>query len=198
MIYLGVDHIMYKTMKKGKQSEDDVLMDGILNGSQKALGKLYQKYHPKVFFRCLTMIKNREEARDLTQDILLKALSHLNNFRGESSFSTWLYAITSNHCIEYLRKNRIRHYVELDVVDNLADSDLDPTDAIEALTKQVFSGLEQIPPAEKELLLLRYEQSLSIRDLQQRLQLSSSAVKMRLMRARKKLGKAIPAQKIPA
>jgi len=183
-------------MKCATKSEDGDLVEGILNGSGKKLARLYQKYYPKVFFRCLTMIKNQEEARDLTQDILLKAFCHLNTFRGDSSFSTWLYAITTNHCIEYHRKNKIRHFVELDQVNHMADSDpdADHNDAKGILTEKIFACLEQIPPMEKQLLLMRYEQSLSIRDLQQRLQLSPSAVKMRLMRARKKLERAIPAQ----
>ena len=183
-----------------QESSDQDLVERIRKGSEKELGFLYLKYYPRVYGRCLSMIKNQEEAKDLTQDILLKAFSHLDKFRGQASFSTWLYVITSNHCIEYHRKNKQRYFVDLEQVCQMEClcEDPEPGDENESLMERVASSLEQIPAHEKELLLMRYEQSLSIRDLQLRLHLSPSAVKMRLMRARRKLEKAIPAQKIPA
>lgn len=187
-------------MKTLQESGDQDLVERIRKGSEKELGCLYLKYYPRVYSRCLSMIKNREEAKDLTQDILLKAFSHLDTFRGQASFSTWLYVITSNHCIEYHRKNKHRHFVDLEQVQQLACfyEEPDPADEDVSLMGRVFSSLEHLPRHEKELLLMRYEQALSIRDLQQILCLSPSAVKMRLMRARKKLEKAIPSQEIPA
>ena len=168
---------------------DRELVAGILQGKTRVFGEIYTKYYPKVFYRCLSIIRDQEEAKDLAQDILLKAFDHLAGYRGEASFSTWLYAITNNHCIEYYRKKNLRHFVgleeagRLDEISNLSDQE----DAARDLAQILAGSLRHLSSADRELLEMRYEKDLSIRELQQRLQLSASAVKMRLMRARKKL-----------
>jgi RNA polymerase sigma-70 factor (ECF subfamily) len=164
---------------------------GILQGKTQVFGAIYTRYYPKVFHRCLSVIRDHDEAKDMAQDILLKAFNHLSGYRGEASFSTWLYAITNNHCIEYYRRKNLRHFVGLEEagrLDEIADMP-DQEDASGDLAEVVMSSLRHLSSADREILEMRYEKDFSIRELQQRLRLSASAVKMRLMRARKKLNK---------
>lgn len=65
--------------------------------------------------------KDIDEASDLTQDILVKTLEHLDDFKGESKFSTWLYSITVNHCIVYAKKKQRHHYQGLEEIENLSE-----------------------------------------------------------------------------
>jgi RNA polymerase sigma-70 factor (ECF subfamily) len=171
---------------------DQAWVAGILQGKTQLFGEIYTKYYPKVFYRCLAIMHDQEEAKDMAQDILLKAFDHLAGYRGEASFSTWLYAITNNHCIEYYRRKNLRQFVGLEEAGCLNEmaEPKDQEDASVELTEILGGSLQHLPPADRELLEMRYDKNLSIRELQQKLQLSASAVKMRLMRARKRLNQA--------
>jgi len=172
-------------------TSDQSLVAGILQGKTQVFGELYKKYYPKVFYRCLLAIRDHEEAKDIAQDILLKAFHHLSGYRGEASFSTWLYAITSNHCIEYYRRKNLRQFVDLENAILLTELTETPDHKAEAvdLREWLSRSLQHLPVTDRELLVMRYERNLSIGELQQKLHLSQSAVKMRLVRAIKKLKK---------
>ena len=177
-------------MKTGNDAHgDQEIVTGIILGEKENFGKLYRKYFQKVYYRCLSMTRSQDEAFDLAQDILLKAYDHLNDYRGDASFSTWLYAITHNHCIEYYRKKNLRHFVDLEQASRLAGSESEPgePDITQEMLDRLNLSMDSMPLSDKELLALRYEQNLSIKDLQEKLKLSPSGVKMRLFRARKKL-----------
>ncbi|MDB9882843.1 RNA polymerase sigma factor [Bacteroidia bacterium] len=77
-------------------------------------GELYDRYSDKVSGKCILMVKDLTIAQDLTQDILVKAFTKLNTFKGTSSFSTWLYQVAYTHCIDYIRKNKKIYKEELE------------------------------------------------------------------------------------
>jgi len=113
----------------------------------------------------------------------------MGSFRGEACFSTWLYTITRNHCIEYHRKAKNKRFVDLELANHLSESEATGQEDSphEELLEHMQDQLTRLSGEEKQILLLRYEQNLSIKELEQYLQLSPSAVKMRLMRARRKI-----------
>src|SRR5579872_2117720 len=82
-------------------------------GDKEAYRKLVLFYQDRLFGLVLSMVKKREAAEDLTQEIFIKAYFALNRFEGESAFYTWLFRIASNHCLDYLRKRQFSH-VSLD------------------------------------------------------------------------------------
>ncbi len=84
---------------------DEDLVKAIRLDDRKALGELYNRYYKKVFNKCFSFTKKQEEAFDLAQEALMKAFDNIHSFKGESSFSTWLYTITHRHCLAALRKN---------------------------------------------------------------------------------------------
>ena len=180
-------NVVMKT--ENDHTSDRALVAGILQGKTQVFADIYKNYYTKVFYRCLSIIRDQEEAKDMAQDILLKAFDHLSGYRAEASLSTWLYAITNNHCIEHYRRKNLRQFIGLEEacrLNEMADPP-DPEDASRDLEEILESSIQHLPFADRELLKMRYEENLSVRELQQRLQLSASAVKMRLMRARKKL-----------
>ena len=161
-------------------------------GNQDSLNVLYKRYFKKVYYTCLAMSKDRDQAFDLAQDALLKAFEHLPTFKGHSSFSTWLYTITYNHCCEFFRKSKrlLVHrleYFDKDDVENLAGPLLEEASQQAFAESRMMALLNTIPETEKEMLFLKYYEGRSIEYLQTVFMLSASAVKMRLKRAKHKL-----------
>ena len=84
-------------------------------------GILYTRYSTKVFEKCNSLLKDPVMAQEFVQDIFCKVFEKLNDFRGESNFSTWLYSITYNHCIEYLRVKKKMNYPDWNSSNELPD-----------------------------------------------------------------------------
>ena len=89
---------------------DEKLISQYKQGDVNSLGILYSRYYNKVYNKCFSFAKNCDDAYDLTQEVMLKAFNKINTFKGESKFSTWLYALAHNFCIEsYRKKQKIQH-----------------------------------------------------------------------------------------
>src|SRR5436190_2896757 len=84
---------------------DEELVRAIRQDDRAALGELYNRYYKKVFNKCFSFTRKQETAFDLAQEALMKAFDNIHSFKGESSFSTWLYTITHRHCLAALKKN---------------------------------------------------------------------------------------------
>src|SRR5258706_12960697 len=86
---------------------DNEIISKVLNGDQQAYAGLVNRYQNYVFTLTLRIVKNREDAEEVAQDIFIKAYKYLADFRGASKFSTWLYTIVNNTCITFLRKKKL-------------------------------------------------------------------------------------------
>ncbi|HJS55905.1 MAG TPA: sigma-70 family RNA polymerase sigma factor, partial [Chitinophagaceae bacterium] len=86
---------------------DNEIISRVLQGEQNAYAELVNRYQNYVFTLILRMIKSREDAEEVAQDVFVKAYRSLADFRGESKFSTWLYTITNTTCITFLRKKKL-------------------------------------------------------------------------------------------
>lgn len=151
---------------------------------------LYDRYYKKVLDKCYSMTKSKTMAEDLTQDIMVKAMEKLNQFMGKSSFSTWIYAITYNHCIEYLRNHKRIKFEDwsemLDLPEETTDEDIEQV--LELKEERLALLLELLKPEDKAIILLKYDEGFSIKNIMPILNLESeSAAKMRLNRAKKRL-----------
>lgn len=168
---------------------DEHLLNEFYNGNSRALDALYKRHYQKVYSHCLGFTKDNDEAYDLAQEILLKALDKLEKFNRQSRFSTWLYAIAHNYCVDWFRQHRNQHHQRIeegfDIVDE-ADSEDDALE-LEENTQKVLLLLSSLPELDKQMLILKYEKGYSIKQLQAQFNLSSSAVKMRLKRAKSKI-----------
>ena len=153
--------------------------------------RLYKRYCDRVYRKCLSFTKDPVRAEDLTHDIFLKLVVKLSSFREQAKFSTWLYSITYNHCTDHLRSQNLRREVYMDdgwerlTVGN--DDGLAEIAEMEA--KQLQKALHQLPLEEQTMLLMKYQDDISIRDIADFNGLTESAVKMRLKRSRDKLRK---------
>jgi RNA polymerase sigma-70 factor (ECF subfamily) len=167
---------------------DEQIIDDIRNGNHSMLGLLYQRYYMKVFHRIIEFIKDKDEAHDLAQDIFLKTFNHLNDFQGRSKFSTWLYSIAYNHCMEHLRKKKRNEFVNLDNAIHVAEENEEIEQlAILTYMDHLLRNTDSLSEAEKQMLVLKYQENHSIKNLQEKFNLTASATKMRLKRAKSKL-----------
>jgi RNA polymerase sigma-70 factor (ECF subfamily) len=163
-------------------------------GDRQALGVLYQRYFPKVYHKCRSFCKEPDQAFDLAQDALLKAFGQLWTFQGRSTFSTWLYALTYNHCSEFIRKSKRLLISRLEDYNNGNVEDLAwafPEDSSlqEAADGAMLALLNKLPEGDKALLVLKYRDGESIKQLKAQFNISEGAIKMRLKRVRAKLNK---------
>lgn len=123
----------------------------------------------------------------------LRVFIKLASFKGKSKFSTWLYAFTYNHCVNYVTRNTAKKIEKKSVstehhdIENIGE-DIDSTHEFESMrVEQLKTVMELISPDEKMILLLKYQDNLSIKELAEALEIGESAVKMRLKRAKEKL-----------
>ncbi|QQS29748.1 MAG: RNA polymerase sigma factor [Sphingobacteriales bacterium] len=162
------------------------------SGDTSLFGELYDRYANKVYRKCISMVKNTEDAQDLAHEVLVKAFLNISKFAGNSSFSTWVYAITYNQCIDFIRS---KQKIKLSDADNERLPDLTDERDSELVDKELFEIeinllmqlLQLLNPDDRAILLMKYQDDMSIEDIQTVLNLNSSAVKMRLKRARDRL-----------
>ena len=154
-----------------------------LNGETAAFGQLVEQYSQRIFLLVLRIVRCREDAEELTQDVFLKAFRHLNTFKGDSSFSSWLYRIAFNTAISFVRKKKMEFvYSEEKFMDNLLDTD-EEADLMEKLEKII----PLLPPEEVALLTLYYTDNRNIEEIALILSQTTSNIKVKLFRIRKKL-----------
>ncbi len=144
---------------------------------------LYKRYSDKVYDKCYSLLKDKTLAQEFVQDIFCKVFERLTDFRGEANFSTWLYAITYNNCIEYLRTKKKMNYPDWNSSHELPDV-IDELNEKEINSERLMKILEFIHPEEKALLTMHYIDNVPIAYIQTALKISESATKMRLKRAR--------------
>ena len=169
-----------------KNSSDEELVGLIIRENRTELFELlYKRYFYKVVDKCHSFIKNRDLAEDFANDILSKAYEKLPAFKGNALFSSWLYAITYNYSIDYLRLKKKLHYPNWNTENEIPDiPDESEADLHDLSYDNLMKILEMIHPEEKALLLMKYQDNLSGKHIAQTLRISEDAVKMRLKRAR--------------
>lgn len=170
---------------------DEDLVKAIVSTNDTLLFEiLYDRYATLVFNKCFGFAKDEDEAKDLTQDVFLKLFVKLASFKGTAKFSTWLYAFTYNHCVNYVTRNNAKK-IEKQSVDYTDIEDLseveDESSFLTMKVDRLQTALELISPDDKMILLLKYQDFLSIKDIESVLGIGESAVKMRLKRAKDKL-----------
>jgi len=152
--------------------------------------QLYRRYAGKVFAKCYSMLGDEGLAQDAAQDIFVKVVLNLSKFTEQSSFSTWIYSITYNYCIDLIRKKKKMPMLfteDLGKMNKSEDIDIPDSVLLEIKQERLEQVLERIPAGDKAILLMKYTDDMSIRDIGLVLGKSESAIKMQLMRAKQKV-----------
>jgi RNA polymerase sigma-70 factor (ECF subfamily) len=173
-------------------TDSELIRETIENADQRAFGKLYDRYSHRVYNKCISFTNSKSEAEDLTHDIFLKAFLKLSTFNQKSSFYTWLYSITYHTCIDYTRKKSSdRQSIVLSIEDieeqrvKALHSDSEE-DLLQIKVEYLKKILETLEPDDKMILLMKYQDDMSIAEIQEVLEIGTSAAKMRLLRARER------------
>lgn len=175
--------------KKIMNLPDEEIVHLILDsGNNDLYSLLYDKYQKRVYSKCMTLLKNEGLANEFTKEIFSKVFESLPSFRNKSSFSSWLYAVTTNHCIDFLRNKKKLHYPKWDRENELPDIIDETSDEMPVFNyDDLMKVLELIHPEEKALVLMKYQDNLSLKEIGQSLRITEDAAKMRLKRAKARI-----------
>lgn len=177
--------------------DEKALIQQVLNGDTEAFSQLVAAYEKPVYNQCLRMCGNPEDARDLSQEAFVKAWRGLRFYKSEAAFSTWLYRLTNNVCIDFLRKQK-RRPVESITADDEQQSELELPDTAPLPEEQllhreqkqtVARAMERLEGEFRQVLILRVIQDLSYEEIAEIMDIRVGTVKSRLARARNKLRK---------
>ena len=179
------------------RDEELNIINRVRGGDTEAFEQLVLEHQNKVYSLALRMLGNEEDARDMAQEAFVRAYTSLAGFRGDSKFSVWLYRLTSNICIVFLRSRQRHQTVSLtyDTEDSeggqleIPDERFTPEAGLERseLRSAVLRGLDSLSPEFRNILLLREIDGLSYGEISRALDLEEGTVKSRIFRARKKL-----------
>ncbi len=182
-----------------KMSDNDLVSLYLETQSSLYFGELYDRYGNKVYAKCLSMLRDNGLAEDAAQDIFTKIFTRLDSFNKDSRFSTWIYAITYNYCIDFIRKNKrsIVNYGDDSVGVSLPDTDPTDRELMEIELDRLKIGMDRIPLDDREVLLMKYKEDMSIKEICEVLDKSESAVKMKILRAKQRVREACEDMAVP-
>ena len=173
---------------------DEELVRRAQDGDERAFGEMVSRYEAKVYSLALKMVRNPEDAEDILQDTFLRAYRGIKSFKGDSTFSTWIYRITANSALMRLRKKQlptvsIEDAEERETPVAIADWGPGPVEQVlnRELQQLMDEAIEALPAEFRQVFVLRDIEELSNTEVADILDLSVAAVKSRLHRARLKV-----------
>ncbi|MDR6760749.1 RNA polymerase sigma-70 factor (ECF subfamily) [Flavobacterium sp. 2755] len=170
---------------------DQHYIDKVLQGQTNAFAVLVDRYKNMIFTLALKMVKNREEAEEVSQDTFIKIYNSLNKFKGDSKFSTWIYKIAYNTCLDRLKKSK-KEDLNISIDDFSSHLIKTMDNALSALEdkerKQTIQNcLNLLPSEENFLLTLFYFEDQNLEEIGKIMSINANNVKVKLFRSRQKL-----------
>ena len=183
-----------------KTTDEAALVRRIQSGDEMAFREIVERYQSKVFSIIYGILRNRNDAEDISQQVFAKVYFSIKNFDFRSSLLTWVYKITVNECYDYLRKKRVRKLVyESDFTKEDSDRMMSSEPAVdgavladERLAQQdlVVKLLSKVSQEDRSLILLKEVEGHSVEELAQMTGMNENTIKVKLFRTRQKLLKA--------
>ena len=177
--------------------DEKAMIEQVLSGDNNAFGLLVDEYQTKVYNLALRMCGNQDDAFDLSQEAFFRAWKNLPSFQFESAFSTWLFRLTTNICLDWLRAKKRRPTVSLTTVNDedeesqldLPDPGMNPEELLLAAEGRAVltKAMNELPVEYREILTLRAINDMSYTEIAEVLKLREGTVKSRLSRARNAL-----------
>ncbi len=180
--------------------EDDEFVLNAMKGDQRAFKMLMDKYQKPLYFHVLKMVKEHEQVEDLVQEAFMKAFNNIQSYNTNYAFSTWLYRITTNHTIDYLRKRKLKTTSIHDPV-KTRDGEVEiqisshtETDRniIRKERKEIIhDAINRLPEKYRQVIEMRHLDEMSYDEIADELNLPLGTVKAHIFRAREMLYKAL-------
>jgi RNA polymerase sigma-70 factor (ECF subfamily) len=173
-------------------SGDEELVALAQQGDRRAFEELVERHERKAYHIAFGFARDRETAKDLSQEAFLKAYSYLKNFDGRSSFYTWFYRIVVNVCLDYKRRNKRAATDEFDeTVERQMEPSHEPVQPLAPdqhvltgqIARKVDAALRQLPAKQRTAFILKNHQGLSIKEIAETMETAEGTVKVHLHRA---------------
>lgn len=188
--------------KRGETKVDEQLnqtINEVLRGNDEAFADIVTQFQNGVYHVCYRMLRNAEESEDVAQETFIRAYTKLDTFDQKRKFSTWIYRIATNLCIDYLRKKKPDYSLDatvpgtegLDMYSQLASSDDSPDDEVVTLETNdtVLDAIDQLSETYRSVIILRYLKELPLKEISEILDIPLGTVKTRVHRGREQLRK---------
>jgi RNA polymerase sigma-70 factor (ECF subfamily) len=169
-------------------TDEEIVKEYLATQNVAYFDKLYDRYSGKIYAKSISLLRDEDLAEDAVQEIFMKILLNLSKFSGKSKVSTWIYSITYNFCIDIIRRKKKDPSMLMDNFsgDNDMIDDVEDAFLLETNIRRLKTILGKIPSSDKAILLMKYQDDMSIRDIGSILDKSESAIKMKIKRAKHK------------
>lgn len=178
---------------------ENEFIEGLQNHNANAYGKLIDDFQQKVFVTCISFVPNKEDAEDIAQDVFVEVFNSIHKFKGNSKLSTWIYKITTNKCLEFIRKRNTKKRFAF--MQSLFGNEI-PIDKSSYFTEMnhpgillenkekseiLFKAINQLPEAQKVVFSLSKVDGMSYQEICDITEKSLSSVESLMFRAKKNL-----------
>lgn len=190
-----------------QKTEEMTLIHRAQQGDLSAYETLIQSYETLIYNLCLRMLKDQQEAYDAAQEVCLKIWRQLGTYKGKSKLTTWIYRLTTNQCLDILRKNKKKQEVSLYIDEEDTEEKLAPTQSVwedvsehmmhSERQRVLWEAIDSLKEEYRIALLLRDIEGRSYEEIASILELSLGTVKSRISRARLKLKKILEQDREP-
>lgn len=165
---------------------DAQIVTNILEGDPAGFQELVTRYQKPVFGICYRMLRHREEAEDLSQEVFIKAYRYLKQYNSEHKFSSWILKIATNTCIDAIRKKKLDTLpLEEDIKNSREDVSAERAFLLADANREIESAIAALPPDYRVVVLLYHHHGQSYQQICDSLEVPMTVVKNRLFRARK-------------
>lgn len=189
----------HEQRKLESRSEDTRLIHAAIRGDDKAYKLLMRKYHDAIYSFVYRMVHDKEQVEDLTQEAFIKAFASLKTFNEEYAFSTWLYKIATNNCIDYIRKRKLQTFsIDKPIESKDSDYSFEISDETYEADRELISdqravllagAIRSLPEKYRKVIQLRHVEEKSYEEIAEELKLPIGTVKAHIFRARELLYK---------
>lgn len=176
------------------EKEDDlILVENILSGNIKDFERLVERYETTILKFIYSMIRDKQIAEDITQEVFITVYNKLDTFDSKYKFSNWILRISKNKCIDYIRKAKKVNESNIDEFISIKSTEVSPEERLEFKeTKQIIiQYINTLNDIDKQIIMLRYSQKATFNDISKILDINESSVKRRYYKIREQFKKRI-------
>lgn len=173
-----------------KYTDEKILLEKVKKGDSKSFETLVNRHKDMVYSIALKILRNKEDAEEMAMDSFVKAFNKISDFRGDSTFSSWIYRVTYNLSLSKLRKNIIdTRSMDDGILQVVDESQISPLEVLLKNEKSqvVQNAISELNTESKEIISLFYFQEKRMKEVAEIMNLSESNIKVKLYRSRQKL-----------
>lgn len=173
-----------------KELPDAEIVAECKNGNHAAFNELVRRYQEKVYWLARRIVLNHDDASDIAQEVFVKVYQSIGSFRGDSSLFTWLYRISTNLCLNHVRRKKLRSIFSIDDLEHLIRSDEDSAHTVLEKREQrtlIEKAIETLPPKQRLVFTMRYFDEMPYEEMARILKKTTGGLKANYFHAVRKI-----------